>query len=328
MKQAWLIMVGLLLALTLSACDPMAVRPTPQVIIVTNTPTREPTPDASPTATPTRTPPPSPTPNYTPTPTPFPCEADGQLLTVDEYRVDSVRETLAYNIYVPPCYAESGRRFPVLYLLASNEEGYTQWLDLNIVEALDRGIRLGALPPMIVVMPSYGSIGVRDAFPPDPSFETVLIEELLPDVQADLCTVPERDYRALGGIDRGGFWAFSLGLRYPDLFSAIAAHSGVFNEEADAQFNPLEIARNSTLLPEANLRLYLDNGADDTQARNQQLLSDRLSARRIPHTYIINPVGGHDNAYWASRLSEYLAFYGETWPRNYDELPSCLEPLE
>ncbi len=181
---------------------------------------------------------------------------------------------------------------------------------------------------MIVVMPSYGSVGVRDAFPPDPSFETVLIEELLPDVQADLCTVPERDFRALGGIDRGGFWALSIGLRYVELFSAVGAHSAVLNEDVTAQFNPLEIARNSTLLPETNLRIYLDNGADDTQAVNQQILSDRLSARRIPHTYIINPVGGHDNEYWASRLSEYLAFYGETWPRNYSELPSCLEPLE
>lgn len=326
MRRFCLFMGSIMLMLALAACDPMAVRPTPQVIVVTNTPTREPTPDASPTATPTRTPPPTLTPDYTPTPTPFPCESDGMLLEVDTYTVGTVRETLAYNVYVPPCYQESGVRFPVVYLLHNRESRHTQWLDLGIEDALNRGIRLGVLPPMIVVMPFYGNIGARDVFPPEDSFETVLLEELLPDVQTDLCVIENRDFRAIGGIDRGGFWAFSLALRFPDVFGAVGAHSGVFNERVPAPFNPLEIARNSTLLPDANLRIYLDNGAGDEESRGQQILSDRLAARRIAHTYVINPVGGHNNEYWTAQLSEYLAFYGEGWPRTYNELPSCLEP--
>jgi enterochelin esterase-like enzyme len=320
------LLVLLILTLLLAACDPMAVRPTPQVVVVTDTPTPEPTPEFPPTATPTRTPPPTLTPDVTPTPTPFPCEEDGQLLTVDDYRPEIARENLPYVVYVPPCYAQSTRRFPVLYLLHARDARQQQWPDIGLAATLDRGIRLGSLPPMIVVMPYYGNIGARNAFPPDTSYETVLLEQFIPAVQTDFCTIETREQRAIGGIDRGAWWAFSLAFRYPEEFSAAGAHSGDFDENVPAPVDPLEVARNSTLLPSANLRLYLDNAASDAGSRQQQTLSDRLAARQIPHTYIINPLGGRDNEYWSAHLSEYLTFYGETWARNYADLPSCLEP--
>jgi S-formylglutathione hydrolase FrmB len=83
---------------------------------------------------------------------------------------------------------------------------------------------------------------------------------------------------------------------------------------------------NSSFLPEANLRIYLDNGANDPIGRNLELFSSRLTSRNIPHTYVINPVGDHNNEYWATHISEYLAFYGKGWPRNASELPSCAQP--
>jgi S-formylglutathione hydrolase FrmB len=58
---------------------------------------------------------------------------------------------------------------------------------------------------------------------------------------------------------------------------------------------------------------------------NLELFSSRLSARGIPHTYIINPVGDHDNIYWQSHLGEYLAFYGRDWQRETDALPNCAD---
>ena len=91
-------------------------------------------------------------------------------------------------------------------------------------------------------------------------------------------------------------------------------------------FNPLELATNSSFLPNANLRMYLDNGASDPAGTEEEVFSSRLTARGIAHTYVINPVGDHDNEYWAAHISEYLAFYGHDWPRNASQLPSCLEP--
>lgn len=311
-------------AFLLTACDPMAQRPTRQVIVVSLTATAAPTISATPSHT--RTLIPTETPDFTPTPTPFPCEDDGQILEISQYQSDAARENLPYHVYLPPCYAETQQRYPVLFLLHGLAERQSQWADLGIERELNQGIRLGILPPMIVVMPYYGNIGTRNRFPPDPSYETVLVEELLPRIELNFCVWEDRDYRAIGGISRGGFWAYSIAMRHPDLFSIAGSHSGVYPENIPAANNPLEIARNNTLLPEIDLRLYLDNGARDDAGISQQTLSDRLRTRAIPHTYIINPVGGHDADYWSAHISEYLDFYGETWPRNYSSLPSCLEP--
>jgi S-formylglutathione hydrolase FrmB len=81
-------------------------------------------------------------------------------------------------------------------------------------------------------------------------------------------------------------------------------------------------------LAESGLRLYLDNAASDPAGTNLELFSSRLSSRGIPHTYVVNPLGAHDNAYWAAHVAEYLTFYAQNWPRSLGELPSCLEPSQ
>lgn len=312
----------------LLGCDPLAPQPTAQVIIVTAVPSSTPVPTVTPAAT--RTTAPTATVRLTPSATPFPCdEESGQVVKFDEFRSPSTDENLRYRVYIPPCYLESQRRFPTLILLhgASNTEA--QWEKLGLVQALDQGFRLGALPPMIAVLPYTGSIANEDSFPPDPSYETVVLDELLPAVERDFCTWNDRTQRAIGGISRGGFWAYSIALRHPDVFGIVGGHSAFFPEDLNdvpPPFNPLELALNSALLPDANLRMYLDNGANDFAGINQELFSSRLSSRGIPHTYVINPVGEHDDTYWSAHLSEYLAFYGRTWPKSLSDLPSCLEP--
>jgi enterochelin esterase-like enzyme len=319
-------LVFVLTALMIVGCDPMA--PQPVVVVITDTPTYTPTPFVTATPTSTRTPIPTETPDFTATPTPFPCGEDG---TLDELSLsgDSAQESITYSIYVPPCYGASVQRFPVLYLLHDLDQTGTQWQDIGLIEALNTGIRLGALPPMIVVMPNGGDLSDRNNFPPETSYETVLQENLVSAVERDFCTINTAATRAIGGIGRGGFWAYSLALRNPDVFGIVGGHSADFTDDLDevpAAVNPLELARNSTLLPEANLQMYLDNGAADFTAANQKLFSDRLTARSIPHIYILNTVGDHDNDYWASHLTEYLEFYSRRWERNYSALPSCLEP--
>jgi enterochelin esterase-like enzyme len=192
---------------------------------------------------------------------------------------------------------------------------------------MDVGIRSGILPPMVVVMPALGRIGTRDAFPPDRSYETVLMEELLPSLERDFCLYQRREYRAIGGVGRGGFWALSLGVRYANIFGAAGGHSARLGDRVPPAFSPSEVARNSAELPASGLRLYLDSGVQDVESvSGLQRLSDRLTARQIAHTYLINPVGAGDAVYWTSHLGEYLAFYGQPWPRTLGSLPDCRQP--
>lgn len=320
-----LLLTILLLAFLTAACDPLAPQPTAQVIIVTPVPSA--TSEATSTLTPTRTPTPTVTPNFTPTPTVSPCPEDaGQVLNFDEFLSPSAEENLRYRVYIPPCYIESQKRYPVAILLHGAGSTELQWDTLGVNEAIDQGLRLGAIAPMIVVMPYTGSIANLDQFPPDVSYETVVLDELLPAIDRDFCTVTVRDYRAIGGISRGGFWAYSIALRHPDVFGIVGGHSAFFDaENAPPANNPVDLALNSSFLPDANLRMYLDNGASDFAGIGLELFSSRLSSRGIPHTYIINPVGEHNDEYWSAHVSEYLTFYGRDWPRSTAELPSCLE---
>lgn len=316
--------------LILTGCEAMMYQPTPIAIVITATATPTSLPTETFTPAPTRTPAPTATPDVTATPTPFPCDQTaGQLLEFNDNLSDIASENLRYLVYVPPCYLSSQRRFPLAILLHGLSYREQQWSDLGLVTLLDEGITAGTVPPMIVVMPYMGTIGGLNQFPPDPSYERVILEELLPQVERNFCIWQDRDYRAIGGISRGGFWAYSIAMRHPDTFSIVGGHSAFFpsdTNEIPPAFNPLELARNSAALPEADLRLYLDTGAEDSAGPSQQSFSARLTARGIQHTYVVHPTGEHNNDYWSQHVDEYLTFYARDWMLRYGDLPACNEP--
>lgn len=322
--------IALIILFVLAACEPLAYNPTPIAVVITEPPTETtiPSPTFTPTITPTSSP--SPTP-FTPSPTPFPCNEDvGQFNDVNDNESEIGRgENLRYRVYVPPCYFSTQKRFPVVYLLHGLSYREEQWEDLGIVTALEQGIRMGAMPPMLLVMPYLGQLGQRNTFPPDPSYEGFILEELMPAVERNFCTIETREHRAIGGISRGGFLAFSVAMRNPDIFSIVGGHSALFPINSDAippAFNPIELALNETFLQTIDLRIWLDNGAGDAVGTSQQLFSARLTQRNIDHTYVVHPSGEHDNNYWESHIQEYVTFYGREWERDYGLLPSCTEP--
>ncbi|MCA0456324.1 MAG: hypothetical protein LCI00_20270 [Chloroflexi bacterium] len=316
------------LTLLLAACDPLASQPTPAVIIITAVPSATPPPTATQQAT--QTPIPTLTPVALPSPTAPPCdEPAGQVLRIDQFASAVSGENLRYRVYVPPCYQKSAKRYPVVILLHGSGQKEDEWENLGVVTDADQGFNANVLPPMIIVMPYFGTIGNNPFFPPDPSYETVVLDELVPAIDRDFCTWSNRDHRAIGGISRGGFWAYSIGMRHPDVFGILGGHSAYMSQdlnEIPPDFNPLEIAANSETLADSKLRMYIDNGAQDPSGFDLELFSTRMSERGIPHTYVINPVGNHDEDYWSAHVSEYLAFYGRAWPRAASALPDCADP--
>lgn len=314
----------------LVACEPFAYNPTPVEVLITVPPTEtlSPTPSVTPSITPTSVPTETP---FIPTETPFPCQEDtGVFVDVDDNESENGRgENLRYRVYLPPCYQSTQKRFPIVYLLHGLSYREEQWEDLGINVALEQGIRAGALPPMILVMPYLGQLGQFNQFPPDLSYELFVIDELMPEVERSFCTIENNTHRAIGGISRGGFLAYSIAMRNSDLFGIVGGHSAYFpinSGDIPPAFNPIELALNESFLQEVNLRMWLDNGAGDSSASSQQLFSARLTQRNVEHTYVVHPTGEHNNDYWSAHISEYLTFYGREWERDYGQLPDCAEP--
>ena len=335
----------------LVACEPLAPEQTPRYIVVTGeTPgAGVPTPtfllggaaDSSPgpagveTSVPAiaagtvNTPVPSETPTsppVTPTEASFFCaESAGRVIEASFFSAVAGTD-VSYRMYQPPCFYDTLQRYPYVILLHGTGYDDAMWIDLNVPEIMDQGIANGTLPPMVLIMPDGGFLSELNDQPDGNSYESLILDELMPAVEADFCVWGGRQGRAIGGISRGGFWAFSIALRHPDLFSAVGGHSPHFEDDnAPPESNPLTLASRVNL-DEYPLRIYLDHAAEDYVSPNAIRMSEILRAGGIEHEYLINPTGNHDVEYWGAHVAEYLSFYGQAWPLDVMALPSCLEP--
>ncbi len=331
------LMILVLLLLASAACEPMV--PTAAYIVISATPP-PPTVTFTPslTHTPTVTPPPTATgiPTETLTPTPPACEETQGLILQASFYSEIEQADVPYRVYFPPCYLQTERRYPYVILLHGKEgEGqpaYTgqQWFDLGVAEALDRGIAFNHLPPMVLVLPDGGQSMRVNVFEAGASFEDVIVSELIPAVEdpsTGYCLWTAREGRAIGGISRGGFWAFEIAFRHPELFSAVGGHSPFFDTQVPDAYDPIYMAEHTPTEYLNSLRIMVDHGANDYVQNPVRQFSDALSERQVAHNYVVNPTGEHGDAYWADHITEYLTFYGQDWPRDAYQLPSCREAI-
>jgi len=148
-------------------------------------------------------------------------------------------------IYTPPCYQkDEAKRYPVLYLQHGYCENETSWpLQGRANFIMDNLIAEGKALPFIVVM-TYGMTneiefgGLRD-FDIKP-FQTVLVDELIPYVDANFRTLADQDNRAMAGLSMGGFETKLITLNRPDVFSSYGLFSG-------GTYTPEEIKDHSKL---------------------------------------------------------------------------------
>ncbi len=137
-------------------------------------------------------------------------------------------------LYLPPGYERADRRFPVAWCLSGFTGRGRMLLNDNpwmpgIAERMDLLIHSGRAKPMIVALPDCfthlgGSQYVNS--PALGEYEEHLIRELVPLVDARFRTLPSREHRGVLGKSSGGYGALFLGMRHPDVFGAVACHSG------------------------------------------------------------------------------------------------------
>ena len=208
-----------------------------------------------------------------------------------------------YTIYLPPCYQTAEASYPLLLLLHGSDADDSQWTRLGFLNSLEHAIHHGSAPPMIVLMPFGGSIANRNHFN-GISYDVILLD-LLDQVDGQYRT---NGARAIGGISRGGFWAYHLGLRFPNDFVAIGGHSPYFDRNhAEPADNPLDLAQQ--LSQDTHLRLWLDRGTNDHAADGIDRMRVILRAGGVAHEYQVHAGGVHSEATWRQLVDDYLRFY-------------------
>ncbi len=134
-------------------------------------------------------------------------------------------------VYTPPEYDKNpAKKYPVLYLQHGWGEDETAWSTqghANLI--MDNLIAAGKTKPFLIVI-TYGmtndvKIGGMGSFNLQP-FETVLVNELIPYVDANFRTLSDQPHRAMAGLSMGGMETKSITLKHLDVFSHICLLSG------------------------------------------------------------------------------------------------------
>jgi len=239
----------------------------------------------------------------------------------DSFAIPQLGRTRRVWLYLPPGYAASTRRYPVLYLQDgqnvfdaatsfSGEWGVDETLD-SLHAAGDRGV--------IVVAVDHGGEHRMDEYQPWRSesgrygggeggpYVDFLVRTLKPYVDGHYRTLPDRANTGVGGSSLGGLISFYAALRYPDVFGRVLVFSTPFflHPQIFALARAARARRPAT-------RFYFDAGRDEgrstagiperAMARSQGAIVDSLAAAGIDTAADVRSLlpadGAHAEWFW------------------------------
>lgn len=207
--------------------------------------------------------------------------------------------------------------FRVVYQLHGLSDDYSMWLRRTNIE------RYADNCGLMVVMPDGGRSFYSDMVNGTGNYEQHILETVRL-VDRTFPTIANASGRAIGGLSMGGYGCMKLGLKYPELFSSIASHSGVldfnpqvakgFSLDFQAIFGTTLGASNDCMalaaIPGAKPAIYFDCGVDDGLIGNNRIFHEELLKLNIEHTYHEYP-GTHDWDFWDTHVQEAFAFHLE-----------------
>jgi S-formylglutathione hydrolase FrmB len=136
-------------------------------------------------------------------------------------------------VYLPPSYAESARRYPVVMVLpgfaASNQSllSFKPW-EPNLFERYERLLGQGCGEAILVLPDCFTRLGGSQYLdsPAQGDYQRYLADDVLAFVDARYRTSASREGRAIVGKSSGGFGALRMGFDRPEAFSVIGSHAG------------------------------------------------------------------------------------------------------
>ncbi len=142
-------------------------------------------------------------------------------------------------VYLPPGYDGSKTAYPVIYWL----HGFTgiglsainasPWIP-SLPECMDRAIAGGAPPAILVMVDGFTKYGGSQYLNSDATgrYEDFVVTEIVAYIDRAYRTVAAPAGRGINGKSSGGYGALVLAMRHPDVFGAVASHSGDMYFEA------------------------------------------------------------------------------------------------
>jgi S-formylglutathione hydrolase FrmB len=229
-------------------------------------------------------------------------------------------------VLLPPSYArDASRRYPVLYFLHDAWGGARSLESNGVAAELEARMSRGLLPEFLLVAPGAPASWFSDSHDGVRRYEEFLTGDLIAQVEKRYRVKSERNARGITGISMGGYGAFKIALKHPDLYGAVSSLSGALI--------PIEwddLARYNAFARWTLKRVFGSSREDNSLADNdvweilRKLHFDRppfaahlragaqdvygldgvaaqfgafLAEHGVPASVVLEP-GGHDWAYW------------------------------
>mgnify|MGYP001812946729 CR=1 FL=1 len=157
---------------------------------------------------------------------------------------DIAKQEVGYVVLLPDGYHASSQRYPVVYYLHGGRPG-NEAKSIKIADHLVRLRKEHGIEPVIYVFVNGGPVShynVPDRIgvpgKPDALGADIFVQELIPHIDAKYRTIATRGARGLEGFSQGGRGTMRLSLRYPELFSSVAAGGGGYETEKRISESP------------------------------------------------------------------------------------------
>jgi GH35 family endo-1,4-beta-xylanase/enterochelin esterase-like enzyme len=231
-------------------------------------------------------------------------------------------------VYTPPDYdKDTETRYPVLYLQhgwGENEYGWSVQGHAGLI--MDNLIAEKTTKPFIIVM-TYGMTneiefgGLRN-FDIGP-FQTVLVDELIPYIDANFRTLSDQPNRAMAGLSMGGMETKTITLKNRDRFSHIGLFSGGSIGVNDIE--DMEAFKKSNRLVFVSYGGHEVGGGGARRGGDPKASVDALKEIGINAHYYVSPKTGHEWLSWRRSLREFAPLLfrdGIEGPRHLPETPT------
>lgn len=212
-------------------------------------------------------------------------------------------------VYTPPGYdRDANRRYPVLYLQHGWGEDETAWPNQGRVNLImDNLLAENRAVPFLIVM-TYGMtndtpIGGLASFDIEP-FETVLLDELIPYVDANFRTLSDQPNRAMAGLSMGAMETKTITLKHLDTFSHIGLFSGGSITLEDVDNTPGYRDRVKLTFVSYGSRELGGGRGGRGRGGNPMADTDALKAAGINSVFYVSPDTAHEFQTWRRSLRE------------------------
>jgi enterochelin esterase-like enzyme len=197
-----------------------------------------------------------------------------------------------FSVLLPSGYADSDRRYPVVYLFHGGGQDHTAFMARAIFPPLAR------TQEAIFVMPAadrnYSSLSADG----QARYNAYVASELVDYVDANYRTIASPASRAIAGISMGGRIATMTALQHPQRFGVVGAFSAALRMDTNDAVGGA--AGSPTYF-------YVSCGTRDSLLSASQQLVTQLGEQKLAHEYHEIPGGEHAWNVWDEELRVFFS---------------------